>query len=297
MEDQVEVIGALGDLGVAGNGVAIDAQDAVSEVSNSEVGVSDLELRVRKCANKVDLLNNIMGNVPVIDRDPALALRLLTQQEKVFNEERNEVFEALRHKCYVEVLDGLSDVFVVAQGFGLLNRPVAIEDVEAGKIDTVYAGHVGSVVHSQGVGALSNVMRESFSHAFDIARIEAERLFIQELGIAPEVYLEATVKALELVCENNLSKATDDVDVAHAWLEGLTEKQLVDEGYHIRSSEVSEVIWYALFDKNGKFRKHNNFVGVDLQPVVDELLQGVNPDLLVDQELAYEGFKRAMGGK
>lgn len=279
------------------NQIAQDAQEAALELESGRVQVEDNPLRDRvvACIESIRLMNAIAGNRCVLDYHPDEALKVITSQERVFIEERNETFEALRHKCYIEILDGLSDMFVVHQGIELAIGQVSVEDIEAGKVDEKYAGHVGTVIHSEPTGALSNSIREGAMNAYSIARIGAEELFIGQLGVDPNKYVECCIEALELVCENNLSKFTQDQDLAAKWGEKFTKAQLKD-GYHIRVADVDGEVWYSIVDGNGKFRKPKNFKEVDLQPVLDKLLEGVDPSKLADQEAAYEAFRKATKG-
>lgn len=289
-----EVKEALVELGQAVAKVSEDAQKASFEVSTE--GRSPNELRVIECVEKIRLMNAIMGNTPVLGRNPSVALTLLSNQERIFQEERNETFEALRHNCYKEVLDGLVDMLVVAQGYEFLNSPISTDDIEQHGLGENLAGYMGASVHSIGVGALSGVIFEQIANSLQIARIEAQKLFIEKLGVSGDKFVEAHIKALELVCDNNLTKFTQDETTAEKWLKKFKKSELTKEGIHIRSSQVNGETWYALIDANGKGRKNKDYQSVDLQPVVDELLSEVNPDLLVDQEVATEGFLKATKG-
>ena len=279
------------------NDVAEAAQEAALEIENE--GVLDTEdprvARVMECVRKINLMNAIAGNNSVLEYHPDEALKVLTVQEKVFMEERNETLEAIRHKCYIEILDGLADMFVVQQGIERAVGQVSVEDIQAGKASEDIAGYVGAAIHSDSAGAFSNLLREYAMQSFNIARIGAEKVFLGELGIDPEVYLSVVLEVQEAVCDNNLSKFTKDRQVAEGWAFNFTKTQL-KQGYHIREAVIDGESWYSIVDGNGKFRKYKGFKGVDLQPLVDKLLAGVPEDKLVDQEEAYKAFLKATKG-
>lgn len=291
-----EVSVALASLQEAANQIARDAQEAAIEIESGEAANPDVPDSVLHSVERIHLLNTIMGNTAVQKRNPMLALQILTNQEKIFIEERNETFEALRYADYKEVLDGLADMFVVLAGYEFINGFISVEDIEAGLVSENFAGHVGSTVHSQAVGVLSNVVLAQMRESFNVARIAAQKLFLEELGVDPELYHQCSVEVLELVTINNLSKAVPSEEVASEMYANLTPQQIDVEGYHLRKTNVNGQDWYALFDKNGKFRKGNNYVGVDLQPIVDKLLADVPKDVLVDQEWAHKQFLRATKG-
>lgn len=272
-----------------------DAQDAaLSLESGVEDKVDPNEARVRECVRKIHLMNYIMGNRPAQDYLPEDILLKLTQQEKIFNEERNEFFEAARLKCITEMLDGICDMFVVQQGFEYTIGLISADDVGDGKsLPESYTGKVGTVLHSEAVGALSNVLRYSIMDTYNVARVAIESYLLGELGVLPENLIEGMILALELVCENNLSKVTDKEEVAQGWLENLTPSQL-EQGWVIRTVNVDGVTWFSLLDKNGKFRKHNNFEGVSLKPALDVILEGVDHPDLKKQEKIEKEFTRIM---
>lgn len=274
------------------NEVAVDAQNAVEEIGDLE---DRLELDVVACASSVRTLNMIMGNAPITQFNPNMALSLVTNQEKIFIEERNETFEAIRHKCLVEVIDGLCDMFVVQSGLEFVIGWITAEDIEAGLVTEDLAGHTGGVIHSEGVGVLCNVIRESVMNSFSVARIASEKLFIGELGVDPQTYMEATVEALKLVCENNLTKATKDFSIASDWYENFTKEELA-LGYTPAKSIVDGETWYFIKDGAGKFRKPYNYQGVDLSGVMSKLLSGVDLDLIPNQEEALKHFLKATKG-
>lgn len=288
-----DLLGQLGLAQEALNKIAQDAQEASIE------GVQDVEdprmVRVTECVRKIVLMNAIAGNRPSVQYNPNEVLKVISVQEKVYSEERNETYEALRHECYLEILDGLSDMFVVQQGIELAAGQISVEDIEAGLVGDEWGGHVGSVIHSEHAGAFTNLLREYAMQTYNIARIAADKLFIGKLGIDTDKYLEAVVKSLEAVCENNLSKFTQDKSVADSWVGKFTKAQ-IKEGFHIRESVVDGATWYSIVDGNGKFRKHKNFKGVDLKPILKELLDGVPEEKLVDQEVATAAFLKATKG-
>lgn len=284
--------------------VANDAQSAAIEIEHGEgqegsVDISPEEQarqdRVVACIRKIILLNTIMGNNPVYNVLPSEHLKILGAQEKVFLEERNETFAAIHSKHLVEVLDGLSDMFVVQTGFQHLNAPIPEELIAEGRFAEHFAGHVGSALMGPEVGAMSNTVFNAMADSFHIARIASEQLFIDNLGISQERYLEGCVRALEAICDNNLAKATKDKDVAARWFKKLGKKLIDKEGWHIRAVEVNGETWYSLFDGNGKFRKHKDFVGVDLRPILDFMLEGVDKSLIPDQDNAKLLFEQARG--
>lgn len=289
-----ELLGQLGLAQEALNKIAQDAQEASIE------GVEELEdprmVRVTECVRKIILMNAIAGNRPSVQYNPNEVLKVISVQEKVYSEERNETYEALRHECYLEILDGLSDMFVVQQGIELAAGQISVEDIEAGLVGDELAGHVGSVIHSEHVGAFTNLLREYAMQSYNIARIAADKLFIGKLEIDTDKYLEAVVSSLEAVCENNLLKFTQDKSVADSWAKKFTKAQVNKEGFHIRESVVDGETWYSIVDGNGKFRKHKNFKGVDLKPILKELLDGVPESKLADQEVATAAFLKAKKG-
>lgn len=277
------------------NAVAEDAQGAANGDVDEFVVVGDLEGRAVKCIESIRKLNQIMGNGSVTQFNPDLALQLLTNQESIFIEERNETFEAIRHECYQEVIDGLADMFVVQIGLEVVSGWVTTEDIEEGRVSEEFAGHTGGCVHSEGVGVLFNVIRNGSMDAYNVARIAAEKLFIGKVGVDPTKYLEAVTKSLELICENNLSKATTDFAVAADWYENFSEEGLKN-GYHPAKTVIDGVTWYFIKDGNGKFRKPYNYKSVDLSGVMEELLSGVPLDKMVPQDVAYANFLKATKG-
>lgn len=282
--------------------ISNDAQSAVVEMEHGvgeEIQISPEEQarqdRVVACVRKIVLLNTIMGNNPVYGVLPSEHLKILSAQEKVFLEERNEALAAIHSKYLIEVLDGLADMFVVQTGYQHLNAPIPEELIAEGRFPEQFAGHVGSALMGPEIGALSNSVFAGMADVFHIARIASEQLFIDKLGVSQERYLEGCIRALELICDNNLAKATKDKDVAARWYKKLGKKLVEKEGWHIRATEVNGETWYSLFDGNGKFRKHKDFVGVDLQPVLDYMLEGIDKELIPDQDNAKLLFEQARG--
>lgn len=289
--EAVEILESLGAAQKILAEVASDAQDAVVELVGVESGIKSVaELRVLECVNKIVLLNNLMGNSPVTQINPNHILSALSKQEKIFLEERNETFEALRHECLVEVIDGLSDMFVVHVGFEHLSTFISVEDVESGRATEDILGHTGGALHSEGVAVLANSIRESLMNSYNIARIASEKLFLGKLGVDPTVYSEAVIEALELVCENNLSKVTDDFGTASLWYENMS------EGFKPDKVLLDGVTWYCIKDENGKVRKPFDYQSVDLSVVMGKLLSGVSLDKIVPQGDAYESFLKATKG-
>lgn len=292
----------LQEVGTQLNNVLNDAQSAAVELEGGaveDVAMSPEEQsrqdRVVACIRKIVLLNTIMGNNPVYGILPSEHLKILGAQEKVFLEERNEAFAAIYAKHLVEVLDGISDMFVVQTGYQHLNAPIPEDLIASGQIAEQFAGHVGSTLMGPEVGAVSNTVFNAMADSFHIARIASEQFFIDTLGVSQERYLEACVRALEAICENNLAKATKDKDVAARWFKKLGKKLVDKEGWHIRAVEVNGETWYSLFDGNGKFRKHKDFVGVDLQPILEYMLEGIDKSLIPDQDNAKWLFEQARG--
>lgn len=71
--------------------------------------------------------------------------------------------------------------------------------------------------------------------------------------------------AVDLIIENNMSKVTTDVDYFKTWVSPKNEKLIP------KSTMVDGVRYYLLINAEGKCRKPEHFVGVDLTELANDL--------------------------
>lgn len=77
----------------------------------------------------------------------------------------------------------------------------------------------------------------------------------------------AMVTAARRIVENNKLKYTTDRDVAYAWRLPAGARK---DGIKVQEVVVDGVTYYSLVDKNGKIRKHRDFVAVELSDLTGE---------------------------
>lgn len=75
------------------------------------------------------------------------------------------------------------------------------------------------------------------------------------------------VTAARRIVENNKLKYTTDRDVAYAWRLPTGARK---DGIKVQEVVVDGVTYYSLVDKNGKIRKHRDFVAVELSDLTGE---------------------------
>lgn len=76
---------------------------------------------------------------------------------------------------------------------------------------------------------------------------------------------ENMIIAAKRIVENNKLKYTDDYEVARNWRIPVGGRK---DHIKLQAVDVDGVIYYSLVDKNGKIRKHRDFVAVDLSDLV-----------------------------
>ena len=85
--------------------------------------------------------------------------------------------------------------------------------------------------------------------------------YIIQYPLPKSVTDEQMITACKRIVENNKLKYTTDKEVAKAWRLPVGARR---EGIKIQEVEYQGVVYYSLVDKNGKIRKHRDFVAVDL---------------------------------
>lgn len=84
----------------------------------------------------------------------------------------------------------------------------------------------------------------------------------------PEEVTDANlVIAAKRIVENNKLKYTTDRDVAYGWRLPVGARK---DGIKVQAIEFDGKTYYSLVDKNGKIRKHRDFVPVELSDLVSE---------------------------
>lgn len=82
-----------------------------------------------------------------------------------------------------------------------------------------------------------------------------------------EVSDESMVIAAKRIVENNKLKYTSDRELAYSWRLPTGSRK---EGIKVQEVVVDGISYYSLVDKNGKIRKHRDFVAVELSDLVSE---------------------------
>lgn len=85
--------------------------------------------------------------------------------------------------------------------------------------------------------------------------------YIIQYPLPKSVTDEQMITACKRIVENNKLKYTTDEAVARAWRLPVGARR---EGIKLQTVEYEGVVYYSLVDKNGKIRKHRDFVAVDL---------------------------------
>lgn len=85
--------------------------------------------------------------------------------------------------------------------------------------------------------------------------------YIIQYPLPKSVTDEQMITACKRIVENNKLKYTTDEAVARAWRLPVGARR---EGIKLQAVEYEGVVYYSLVDKNGKIRKHRDFVAVDL---------------------------------
>lgn len=85
--------------------------------------------------------------------------------------------------------------------------------------------------------------------------------YIIQYPLPKSVTDEQMIIAGKRIVENNKLKYTTDEEVARSWRLPVGARR---EGIKVQAVEYHGVTYYSLVDKNGKIRKHRDFVAVDL---------------------------------
>lgn len=90
-------------------------------------------------------------------------------------------------------------------------------------------------------------------------------LVMSNLPLDDDKYYDTFEEAMDRIIENNLSKVTDDVEYFKTW-ESPKGESLIP-----KSTRVDGTRYYLLVNADGKCRKPDHFVGVDLTDLAERL--------------------------
>lgn len=104
----------------------------------------------------------------------------------------------------------------------------------------------------------------------NMAKLELVSRIIGDLTAYPlpnEATDELMLAAAQRIVENNKLKYTDDKALAESW---ELPKGARTDGIKLQAIEYEGVTYYSLVDKNGKIRKHKNFIPVQLDDLLNK---------------------------
>lgn len=144
---------------------------------------------------------------------------------------------------------------------------VAIDLNVEGHID----GHVDSMFTILNFLEMNKYMQLMDSELLDGFPIHKIQLIgniadhIVQFPLPKTVTSEIMIAAAKRIVENNKLKYTDDYEVAKSWRIPVGGRR---DGIKLQTVEYDGVKYYSLVDKNGKIRKHRDFVAVNLSDLV-----------------------------
>lgn len=135
-----------------------------------------------------------------------------------------------------------------------------------GHVDAMFVG-LNFVEMNQYLAQIDEALLEKHLHVNKLQLVGNIFDHIISYPLPETVTDEAMVTAARRVVENNKLKYTTDRDVAYAWRLPAGARK---EGIKVQEVVVDGVSYYSLVDKNGKIRKHRDFVAVELSDLTGE---------------------------